>query len=188
MTGKDQFENIECIAISYFINRGYYQNATTNEINNKLIEAGEHAKILSDLLSDGKVFAHLQNKTQSFYSEKEAAKLANNPYSTFASAVILSDLHTIIFVSTILKEQQKKTGRRRGTGKIAEKRLVENLYLKICQISGKPPTNTQNGMFQQLIKILNKPLGLGGTLPGIVRQVIDENKPKKQAVQANVSK
>ncbi len=124
LTGEDQFENIECIAKGYFIDRQYYQCDTINDLNNKLVEAGEYATLLSDLLGNSKVFAHLQNKIQSFYSEKEAAKLANNPYSTFASAAILSDLHKIKLVSIILKEQQKKMGDGEARGRYPKNGLL----------------------------------------------------------------
>ncbi|WPD23114.1 MAG: hypothetical protein SD837_00845 [Candidatus Electrothrix scaldis] len=180
LMGKDSLAGIHFIGESFLVKRKYYGGVTINDLNKKLFQLGEHASALEKLLNDNKLVSHLQNKIQSNLNSYEwAARQLDNPNSSCGKSHLLFDLGMIRHISNRVKKQQSRTGRRKGQGKIAERFLVERLYQKCHNVSGKRPTNNPNGMLQQLIAILNRPLDLGGTLPGLVRQVIDERKPKK---------
>lgn len=174
LVGKKGLESVNTIVNNYLINRQYYEEVSVNELNKKLFEAGEHAAALDELLQNNVFLAYLQNKVQETFSEKYAARLADNPYSSNASSSMLTHLRLIKYSSQEVKERQSNTGRRSGTRKVAEKKLIERLHSYCTKTTRKLPTNNPKGLLQQLIAILNRPLDLGGTLPGIVRQVVDE--------------
>ncbi len=186
LVGEKHLKLIGSIVNLYLTNKRYYENLSTNELNKKLFEAGEHAAALDKLLQDDIFLAYLQNKFQQFFSEKQAERLVTDPNSTFTSSAMHSDLRLISFASQLVKKRQSSTGRRTGEKKIAERQLVENLYRFCMSALGDRPTNNPNGILQKLLAILNRPLDLGGTLPGIVRQVIDERKDKKHPLKPNI--
>lgn len=176
--GENQIDRIICIADSYLIEKKSRSQKTVNELNNGLFEIGTYCDKLIDLLEDKVLLAHLQNKVQnSFNSEELAAKLVENPYSYHPSASILNQLKIMSTVCNLVKKNQKKTGRRSGAN-IAEYHLIELLYFKCLECTGKRPKNNPKGSLQKLVKVLSKPLGLNNNLSGIVRKVIENHAQK----------
>lgn len=182
LMGENGLKCVIGTAEIFFLKRKYFGETTISELNEKLFQAGKHADALAEILKDRRFVAHLQNKIQGNLanSYKLAARQLDNPGYSHAKSSLLPDLAYIRYVAHIVKKQQSRTGRRKGQGKIAERFLVQELY-RIChQNTGKRPTNNPKGTLQQLIKILNRPLELGGNLPGLVRQIIDEKTAEEQ--------
>lgn len=174
LVGEKHLKSVMRFADHYLMNLRYYEKISINELNKKLFAAGEHAAALDELLEDDIFLAFLQNKFEQFLSRKHAEKLVTNPNSTLTSSAMHHDLFWISFVSSLVKNQQSGRGRPPGAKKIAERQFIEQMYLFCTSVLDQRPTNNPKGTLQQLIKILNRPLELGGNLPGLVRQVIDD--------------
>jgi hypothetical protein len=172
---------IKIDANAFLRRRKYYGETTINDLNEKLFLAGKHAADLAKLLEDKKLLAYLQNTIHAQLGYERAAEQSKSD----ETSILLPYLDSIIWAANSLKEYQSRAGRRKGQAKIAEHILVEALYDQ-CIFFGQRPTNNPNGMLQKLLVILNRPLDLGGTLPGIVRQVINERKHKKHPLQPNI--
>ncbi len=172
---------IKISANAFLRQRRYYGETTINELNEKLFLAGKHAADLAKLLEDKKLLAHLQNTIHAQLGYERAAEQSKSG----ETSILLPYLDSIIWAANSLKKHQNRAGRRKGQAKIAEHILIESLYDE-CIFFGQRPTNNPNGILQKLLAILNRPLELGGTLPGIVRQVINERKDKKHPLKPNI--
>ncbi len=181
---ENALNGIKIAANHFLMRRKYYGETTINELNEKLFRAGKHAAELAKLLEDKKLLAHLQNTIHAQFGYESAAKQSDGG-GTNAKSVLLPYLYSIIMAAESLKKHQSRTGRRKGQARIAEHILIESFYDE-CIFFGQRPTNNPNGILQKLLAILNRPLELGGTLPGIVRQVINERKDKKHPLKPNM--
>ena len=58
--------------------------------------------------------------------------------------------------------------------------MLDRLYC-CCESANKGPLTIKPGnMLEELVNVLNMPLGLGGGLPGLVRKTIEKNTKKAQ--------
>lgn len=176
LIGYKALDAIESIACRFLLEREYYGKTTINELNKQLFNAAKHADALRRILEDQKTAGYLLNTITDNFSYD----LTKRTVGSSGKLLIHSELGIIKIAAEVLQRKQKRTGRRKGQGKIAERNLVESLYVTCLTVTGKWPTNNPNGTLQQLVAILNRPLDLGGNLPGLVRQIIDERKPEKK--------
>ena len=179
IVGQERVEKIRMLADAYLSRKKYYDSLNSKETMDKLFDVEEKAEELITLLSDLATRNNLLTWAGMIFGDEHKQIVAgttpgNKTYPPPPLPAV-KNLEEIKKICEIVRRAYKpgKRGRKRGTGDKAAHALVEGLY-PICSEVNKGSLTTKPGnLLEQVIKVLNKPLDLGGTLPGITRKVIE---------------
>lgn len=176
LVGENNLDRVNSIATSYCVKKQYFGDLSIGELNKKFRLLKEQTDSLLEILDDQKFQHFFLNVTEKHYGAEYSSSLAIDPTQPSASLKLIKELRSVSFVcATHLATL--KSGRPKNTKNYAEYDLVAELY-RLCQdVNGGQLTNKPGNLLEKMVKVLNKPLRLGGNLPGIVRRVITENSP-----------
>lgn len=176
LVGKENLKRVDAIIIVYCVKKAYFDSISVGEMNKKFKLIKEKSEYLLELLDATQLQHFFLNMAEKRFGTDFSLRLAKDPMQPSASLKVIKELKSLNFVCRA-HLSSLKPGRPENTKKFAEYYLLSELY-KLCRdVQGIHLTNKPGNLLEQIVKILNKPLGLGGTLPGLVRKVITENLP-----------
>ncbi len=178
LVGEKNLNRVNAIATIYCVEKQYFGDLSIGELNKRFKLIKEKADSLLEILNEPKLQHFFLNMAEKHFGTEYSFSLAKDPTQPSASLKVLKELKSISFVCGA-HLATLKPGRPKNTKNFAEYDLVTELY-KLCQdVSGGHLTTKPGNLLEEIVKVLRKPLGLGGNLPGIVRRVITENLPGK---------
>lgn len=188
IVGQEKIEGIRMLADAYLARKKHYDSLNSKEEMDKLFEIGEKTEELTRLLSDLATRNNLLTWAGMAFGDEHKQMIAGTtlgnktyPPPPLPAVKKLEEINTIC---ELVRKAYKpdKPGRKRGSGDKAAYALVEGLY-PICSEVNKGSLTTKPGnLLEQIIIVLNKPLKLGGTLPGITRKVIEHFAKNREVV------
>lgn len=183
LIGLEWVKKIELIGNVYLVEKQHFRKlSNVPERNEKLQQIRDHIAELTELLSDKDTKMFLLSTMGEMFGSDEVPRtlLENSSSISHPSLIFMNDLRLIdVVCRASLPEEQPRAGRPKGTYDKAVHNLLEQLYWLCLQASGERLTTKSGNQLQLLVDVLNRPLGLGGNLPGLVRKVIDDHNKKQ---------
>ena len=181
---EKHLESVGEAILIYFTHRNRYRERPhIPQINKKLEKAREHIAALTELLCESKTRDYLFGIAREYFPDAGGKQLIATVTPIFNKTPRLHALDSLEKLDKVceaaIKKQKPGKGRPKGANSgEAIHDLLFRLY-QCCESSnGGPLTLTQGNMLEKLVKVLNKPLGLGGDLSGMVIETIKKNAPK----------
>ncbi len=181
LVGEDNLKRVDAIITIYCVKKEYFNSLSIGALNKKFKLIKEQSETLLELLDDPQLQHFFLNMAERRFGTEYSFNLAKDPVQPSASLKVIKELKSVYFVCSA-HLASLKPGRPENTKNFAEYDLLSEL-VKLCRdVNGSHLTNKPGNLLEKIVKILNKPLGLGGTLPGLVRKVITENLPAVNAL------
>lgn len=187
-------EHVGCVGEAiqiYRCKRNFYRGRLPiPQLNKKLEKARGKIADLAELLGESTIRDYLSKIANEHFPEAGGKQLIAGPAPYFG---IAPQLHVFDMLEKLdkvcesaIKKQKPGKGRPKGaTSGEAIHDLLFRLYQCCESANGGPLTTKSGNMLEELVKVLNKPLGLGGNLSGIVITTIKRDtrkggKPEKK--------
>ena len=172
---------VEDAILVYHIKKRFYDGRPSiPKLNETFNDVRMHISALTEILSDALPRDYLLGIAEEYYPDaggKQFLAMKAPPFVNRTPRLqILDALEKLDKVcEASITKQKSGPGKSKGQKDEAVHIFLNKLY-RCCEFANGGPLTTKPGnMLACLVKVLNKPLGLGGDLPGVVRKTIEKN-------------